>query len=40
VFLVPEIKSILVANFFEDMESVMVAIGTGENDNTEFQLNR
>ena len=34
----PEIKSILAANVLEDMESIMVAIGTGENDDTEPQL--
>jgi hypothetical protein len=30
----------LTANVLEDMKSVMVTIGTGENDNTESQLNR
>ena len=35
---VPEIKRILAANIPENMESVMVAIGTRENDNTEPQL--
>jgi hypothetical protein len=34
----PEIKSILAANVLEDMKSVMVAIGTWENDDTEPQL--
>jgi hypothetical protein len=35
---VPEIKGVLATNFPEDMECVMVTIGTGENDNSESQL--
>ena len=38
VVFVPEIKSILATDVPEDMERVMVTIGAGENDNTEFQL--
>jgi len=34
----PEIKSILGVDVFENMKSVMVAIGTGENNNTESQF--
>jgi hypothetical protein len=40
VLFVPEIKSLLAENVFEDMECVMIAVGTGKNDNTKSQLNR